>query len=155
MHHDSAVDIENIPASPAPSSPIHPLSRHLMPEPLTAGQTQLSLLLVTPVAFRIPRSGSIAALLNTDPFRMLVSHGASPDGRLLNDSWILSLDSEPGRADQARSSRPACTPASYFLSFAFHLHDALAEYLPLEHSWVTTAKWYPTPRTGSWAILGR
>jgi hypothetical protein len=43
---------------------------------------------------------------------MLVTHGASPDGRLLGDSWLLWIDSEPGLADQAppASARPTTPP---------------------------------------------
>jgi hypothetical protein len=37
------------------------------------------------------RSGSIAAFLN-EKSRVLITHGASADGRLLNDSWLLDLD---------------------------------------------------------------
>jgi hypothetical protein len=36
-------------------------------------------------------SGSIAAFLN-EKSRILITHGASADGRLLNDSWLLDLD---------------------------------------------------------------
>ena len=37
------------------------------------------------------RSGSIAAFLN-EKSRVLITHGASADGRLLNDSWLLDLN---------------------------------------------------------------
>ncbi len=42
-------------------------------------------------------SGSIAAFLD-DKNLVLITHGASVDGQLLNDSWLLDLDY--GYADQ-------------------------------------------------------
>jgi hypothetical protein len=51
------------------------------------------------------------AALNEDASRVLVSHGASADGFLLNDTWILDLN--------VGSEFQVCCKASVVIIFRF------------------------------------